>query len=126
MLVSSRRDIKSMLGPEFSACSLLDQIDKSVLDHALVLFTSSSMYLGMSLEPIRGIGFSRGTLFATTNTTLAPEKIVQMFGPSIKVLPFYPSDLSCENVRDQGSCWDYFRDSRTGCLLPDLGIFLAY
>jgi hypothetical protein len=123
LLISTRNNIRGLLGPEFKDCSVSDRINESMDEYALIIFTSSSLYLGLSIEPIRSIRFNTGTILMTTNTTLSPSKILQMFAPNT-VIPFYPAEhLPNEyyDGRDQGSTWNN-KQMKPGFVLPDLGI----
>jgi hypothetical protein len=120
LLISTRTSIKTILGDGFKECAVSDRIDETLASHSLIVFTSSSLYLGLSIEPIRAIEFNSGTILMSTNTTLSTSKIQQMFSPNT-VIPFFPSEsIACE-YKDQGSTWNS-KEMRPGFVLPDLGM----
>lgn len=118
LLISNRNDIRSLLGPEFRICATLKRMDESLVTYSLIVFTSNTLYLGLSIEPIRNISFSPATVFMATNTSLSVEKIMQMFHPN-SAIPFnYRADTA--EGKDQATFW-IPQDLENEWVLPDIG-----
>ncbi|KAL3898959.1 MAG: hypothetical protein SGCHY_002376 [Lobulomycetales sp.] len=119
LLISNRNDIRSLLGPEFRICATLKRMDESLVTYSLIVFTSNTLYLGLSIEPIRNISFSPATVFMATNTSLSVEKIMQMFHPN-SAIPFnYRADTA--EGKDQATFW-IPQDLENEWVLPDIDL----